>query len=75
MQNKRTCLLKKCYYKVREFCLKNQMFISYGIIDIFEEKKDNRRTHRQCEKSGNCHYLNKIDILDNGNGNVNKVMV
>ena len=30
---------------------------------------------KQCEKGENYRHLNKVDILDEVNGNVNKVMV
>ena len=34
-----------------------------------------QKKHKQSEKSGNYQHLMKMDILDNGNGNVNEVMI
>ena len=51
------------------------MLINYRSIGIFEEKKWNRKKHEQCKKSGNYQHLNKSDILDNSNGNANKVII
>ena len=41
---------------------------------IFGEEMQQKK-YRQCEKSGSYQHLNKMDILGNGNGNVNKVMI
>ena len=45
----------------------------YIYIYIGEEMQ--QKKYRQCEKSGSYQHLNKMDILGNGNGNVNKVMI
>ena len=50
------------------------MLISYLIIGIFEEKKCKRNKCKQSAKSGHYQHFNKMDILDNDNGNVDKVI-
>ena len=53
--------------------LDSRMFINYRIVGIFKENKCKSKKCKQSETSGNYRHLNKMDILDNVNGNVDKV--
>ena len=57
----------KCY-------LRNRMFASFTSYWCFLGKKYKRKIFKQSKKSGNNQPLNKMDILNNNNRNVNKVI-
>ena len=75
MQNKHLPHLYKSYFRAWKFCLEYRIFISYWIISIFDENESRRKKIKQSEKGGNYEHFNKIDMLNNDNGNANKVIV